>query len=266
MRKKCSVKQTTFNELQNKKLEKCYVIIHVVTVKMPIKRKENIENVLIYIFYGVTLTGRKTIIGIYEENKNDNRFWLEKLEYIRSRNLEKVLFVSMEQNKKLEQAFKILYNNIKIIPSASKIVSCIAIFTHYHWQCDSEREMIKSFLAEDSKECEEILSTIKEKYKENKVAVMLVDKHSNDIKSYYKYEKEFRHLFCSYFTIKIMTNNILRLNKTITVFESIESIFEKLLEYYTVFEQTRSYTKKEWVLILNEVYSKFATEIEEYIL
>lgn len=266
MRRKEEIRKTTFNELLNKKLVKFYVIVHVVTVKMPIKKNENIININIYILYGVDIRGQKTILGIYKENKNDNRFWLEKLEYIKSRNLEKILFVSMEPNKKLEQAFKILYNNVKIIPSAVNIVSCIAVFTHYEWQSDSEREMVRSFLCENIEECEEVLNGIKEKYSENKVATVLIDKYSDDIKAYYKYEREFRHLFCSYFTIKIMKNNILRLNKTQNVYENLESIFENLLDYYTLFERTRSYTKKEWVKILNEIYLKFGNEIGEYII
>lgn len=266
MRRKELVKQTNFHELINKKLDKCYVVIHVVNVKMPVKRDESIVNINIYILYGVNLRGQKTVIGIYEENTNDNRFWLEKLEYIKSRNLQKVLFVSMENNKKLEQAFKIVYNNVNIIPSAVNIVSCIAVFVHYHWQSDSEREILKAFLCDNIEECNKSLEAIKEKYHENKVAQVLLNKHSENIRAYYKYEKEFRHLFCSYFTIRIMTTNILRLNKTKDVFTDVQSIIEKLLDYYTVFEQTRSYTKKEWTLILNEIYSKFADEIEEYIL
>ena len=172
----------------------------------------------------------------------------------------------MESNKKLEQAFKIVYNNVNIIPSAVNIVSCIAVFVHCHWQSDSEREILKAFLCENIEECNEILEEIKQKYYENKVAQMLLNKNCESIKAYYKYKKEFRHLFCSYFTIKTMTNNILRLNKTKDVFVNVQSIVEKILDYYTVFEQTRSYTKKEWTLILNEIYLKFGDEIEEYIL
>ena len=265
MRKNCELRKTTINELLNKKLDKFYVIVHIVTVKMPIKKNENIINTNIYIIYGVDIRGQKTVLGIYKENKNDNRFWLEKLEYIKSRNLEKILFVSMEPHKKLEQAFKILYNNVKIIPSAINIVKNIAKFTQYGWQSESEREIVNAFLCDNIEECEELLNILKEKYTDNKVAIMLIDKYTNEIKEYYKYEKGFRHLFCSYFTIQRMIYQILRINKKAKVCDNLEMIIENLLEYYTLFENTRSYKKKEWVIILNEIYLKYGEEIGEYI-
>jgi len=258
-------KKTTFNELQNKKLDKFYVIIHVVTVKMPIKRDTGISNVNIYILYGISLNGSKKIIGIYEENIQDNRFWLETLEYIKARDLEKILFVSMESNKKLEQAFKIMYNNVQIVPSAVKIISSISSYTNQKWQSETEKDILKVFLADNVEESDKVMLDIKEKHNDNKIAVMLLDRYSENIRKYYKYEKSFRHLFCSYFTIKIMKGNIVRLNNIKDIFESIESIFNRLLDYYTVFENTKSYTKKEWVLILNDIYVKFSAEVEEYI-
>ena len=59
---------------------------------------------------------------MYIENKEDNRYWLKEIEKVKQRGLKKVLYISVEENnKKLEQAFKIVYNPyIELIHYESK--------------------------------------------------------------------------------------------------------------------------------------------------
>ena len=100
----------TVNDLKNRKLDKFYVAMYIITYPVPIKREECIENINLIVIYGVNCEGKKIIIDIFLERENDNRFWLEKFEHIKSRGLEKILFLVTKLNKNIDRAIKILYN------------------------------------------------------------------------------------------------------------------------------------------------------------
>jgi len=260
--------KTNYEEIQKKRLEKFYVIIHIVRVTIPVKKEGEIYNTDITVIYGYNLQGLKTIIGIYEEDKNDNRYWLEQLEQVKGRGLEVVKFVSSEPNKKLEQALKIVYTGVEIIPSADRIITKIVNYAPNRWRDETGRELLKMFLAEDKEDFEAIYNSLQEKYIENRIVVIMLERYKEEIAAYYEYSREFRHLFCSYYTIRVMLYTfyaaVRRKDDYYTGAEQI--VNETLGEYLSKFEATRSYVKKDWIRIQNEIYAKFAEEIEGYIL
>lgn len=266
--RKPKIYKTDYEEIQNKKLENFYVILHVVKIKIPVKKNKEIYEAEITVIYGVNLQGIKTIIGIYEEDKNNSRYWLEQIEYIKSRNLEKIKFVSTETNKRLEQALKIVYTGVEIIPSADKIISKIVNYAPNRWRDETGREILKLFLANDIEDYKIVLEDLKEKYSDNKIVLIILKKNEKEIESYYKYSREFRHLFCSYYTIRVMLYTFLNSirNKEEYYTSLKELINDSLCDYLSKFESNRSYKKKDWIKIQNEIYDKFAEEIEVYIL
>ena len=65
--------------------------------------------------------------------------------------MQKILYVSTERNKRLEQAFKIVYNPIMKI-SISEEVEKIAKYTQFKWKSDGERELVKAYISETEEE------------------------------------------------------------------------------------------------------------------
>lgn len=260
--------KTNYEEIQKKRLEKFYLMVHVVKIEIPIKKEKEIYNTEITLIYGFNLQGKKTIIGIYEEDKENARYWLEEIEKIKSRNLEKIKFISMEENKKLLRAIKIVYNDVEIIPSANTMISKIVSYAPNRYRDETGREILKIFLAENIEESLKVKKELEEKYSDNKLVLVLLEKYKKQIEEYYQYSREFRHLFCSYYTIRVMLYKFKNaINKKETYFSELEEIVnDGLEEYLAKFEANRSYRKKDWVQIQNEVYSKYEKEIEEYMI
>lgn len=265
MKPKYKIRKTNYEEIMNKKLDELNIIVHIFSVKINMVEGKIKNKRKIYIMYGVDINGYKQIIGIYEENVENNRYWIEELEKIKGRGLKKVLYVSTETNKRLEQALKMIYNPIIKI-GVNEDIERIAKYTQYRWRSDGERELMRAYLAETMEEFKEKLEVIKEKYKENVIGIKLVNEFEK------KYEKEInketkwmRNLYCSYHTKLKIRRNFLNIARDYEEIKSIEDLVEKREEYISMFERTRIYTKKDWVQILNQIYEKKSEEIEEYI-
>lgn len=259
------IRDTSYEEIQNKKLDEMYLVIQITSVEMMIGEGDILEKSKIYIIYGLNILGKRTIIGIYVENKDDTRYWIEQFEKIKQRGLKKIIYVSTEKNKRLEQALKIVYNPI-MKESIDEKVEKIANYTQIKWKADGERELVKAYLAENLEEYKEIIKQIKEKYKENQIGTILINEFDKHIEKDIKEEtRAVRHLICSYHTKKRLKRILKRTEKENKEISSIEELFELKREFFSTFEKTRTYSKEKWTKLLNDLYKEKYEEIKEYV-
>ena len=83
MRSKFPRRKICYEEIQNKKLKEFYVVIQVVTFDMMLGKKPVLELSKVYMIYGIDILGTRTIIGIYKEDKENTRYWLNEIENIK---------------------------------------------------------------------------------------------------------------------------------------------------------------------------------------
>lgn len=188
------------------------------------------------------------------------------MDKVKQRGLKKVLYVSSDGNKKLEQALKIVYNPI-IKKSINEEVEKIAEYiTKREWPSMQEREIIRAYLAETPEEYHEKIQEIKEKNKENRIGIMLIEEFEKKIERQIEEEpKEIRHLICSYSTRTNLKRNLRNIEKEYDKIVDLEDLFKKRQEYFKTFERTKSYSKIEWTEILNKLYEIKYEEIKEYV-
>lgn len=264
MRSKLPNRETCYGEIQNKKLKEFYVVIQVVTIEMMIGAKPVLETSKIYIMYGIDILGVKNIIGIYKEDAENTRFWLNEIEKIKTRGLKRVAYVSLEKNNKLEQAFKIVYNP-EIRLSINERIERIAKYTQKRYASAGEQEIIRAYLSETLEEYTKLMDEIENKYKENAIGILLIKKLREQTDKDIKEPREIRHIINSYVTKRKIRDRMRKLSREYEEIVSIEDLVNKSKEYFSMFERTRVYSKKEWQVILNEIYKQKSEEIQEYI-
>lgn len=258
------IRKTNYEETMNKKLKEFYIIIHVVTFELLLGEGNILEKSKIYMIYGVDIFGRKEIIGLYKEDAENNRYWLNEIEKIRSRGLKKVLYVATENNKRLEQSLKMIYNPIMKI-SINEEVERIAKYTQYRWKATGEQELVRVYLSETKEEYEEKMRELKEKYKENKIGSILLEEFEKKIEKDMQETVEMRHLICSYSTKRKLKQIVTRVEKEYEEIKDIKDLFEKKREEFSIFGKTRLYSKEKWTNLLNKIYKERYEEIKEYI-
>ena len=265
-RKKYPIRENYYEEIKNKKLEEFYLVIQIITVDLNLGEKAVLEKSKVYVMYGINVIGKKTILGLYVENKNNSRYWLDQIEKIKYRGLKKVLYVSMEENKKLEQALKIVYNPI-IKTSITRDVEKIAEYvTRREWPSMQERKLIRAYLSETEEGYHEKIKELKEEYKGNQLGIILLENFEKKFEKQIRdMPKEIRHLICSYSIRTHMKRELRNLEREYADIKDVEDLFEKKKEYFRTFERTRSYGKLEWMEILNKIYEEKYEEIKEYV-
>lgn len=148
-----------------KKLKEFYVVVQMVSTEIMLGEGTILQSTKLTMLYGLDILGNRTIIGLYVENKEDNRFWLKEIEKIKQRGLKKILYVSVEENnKKLEQAFKIVYNPY-VKESLNGKIEKVAKYTQKKWASFGEQEIIQAYFSNSKAEYEEQMKIIEEKKK-----------------------------------------------------------------------------------------------------
>lgn len=263
MRKKYSNRKTCYEEIQNKKLNEFYVVVQIVSFEMILGIKPVLELSKIYIIYGIDILGFRTIIGIYKEDKENNRYWLNEIEKIKSRGLKNIAYISLEKNARLEQALKIVYNT-EIRESINEKIERIAKYTQYKFATIGEQEIIKAYLANTPEEYVDGMNAIEEKYKDNAIGTLLIKKLREQTDKDINEFRAIRHLINSYITKRKIKFKMKKISKEYDEIKDLEDLVEKGKEFFSMFERTRTYSKKQWTEILNELY-KVKEEIQEYI-
>jgi len=264
MRSKFPRRKTCYEEIQNKKLKEFYVVIQVVTFEMMLGKKPVLELSKVYIIYGIDILGARTIIGIYKEDKENTRYWLNEIEKIKMRGLKKIAYVSIEKNNRLEQAFKIVYNP-EIRESINEKIERIAKYVSRKAAIIDEQDITRAYVSETLEEYEKLMAEIEDKYKENAIGILLLKKLREQTDQDIKEPRQIRHIINSHATKRKLKLRMQKLSREYEEIENIEDLVEKSKEYFSMFERTRIYSKKQWSDILNVVYELKKEEIQEYI-
>lgn len=258
-------RQTSYEEIQNKKLKEFYVVVQIVSTEIQLGEGPVLEASKVVMMYGLDILGYRTIIGLYKEKKEDNRYWINELEKVKSRGMKKVLYVSIEENnKRLEQAMKIVYNP-KINESINEGVEKIAKYTQKKWASYGEREIIRAYLSESKEEYEKKMEEIEEKYKGNYIGSILIKEIKKRMIKDIEKPIVIRHMINSYASKRKFKNWIKKAEREYEEIRDIEDLVEKKKEKFTTFERMRPYSKEKWSEILNEIYKEHYEEIKEYI-
>ena len=258
-------RQTSYEEIQNKKLKEFYVVVQMVSTELYLGERTILEPSKVIMLYGLDILGYRTIIGLYIENKEDNRYWLKELEKVKQRGLKKVLYVSIEENnKRLEQALRIVYNPY-INESINERVEKVAKYTQKKWASYGEQEIIRAYLAESKSEYETQMQQIEEKYKENYIGSLLIKDLRKKMDKDVEKPLLIRHMINSYASKRKLKNWIKKAEHEYEEIKDMEDLVEKKKDKFTTFERMRPYSKEKWSEILNEIYKEHFEEVKEFI-
>lgn len=259
------MEKINLTDLQKRKLTGCFISVYVVCKVIKIRTDTCIANKKLYFLYGIDLIGNRQVLGLYLDNDNDARFWLEKFEDFQARNLKNILFFITPANKHIERAVKIIYNSVKIIHSPDSTFETITRFWADHPSRKMKVALKDLFLAEDYERYKINYEIFKNIYVDNTLILMMMDKKQEEIKIFYQYSKELRELFYPFYTIHEMKKYLNKIKTKEPLCRNINEIIEYCLPYINSFEIGRSYSKKKWLELISMLYEENKNIMEEYI-
>jgi transposase-like protein len=209
--------------------------------------------------------GSRQVLGVYFDNENDNRFWLERFEDLKARGLDKALFLVMPRNKNIERCIKILYNDIQIVYSPDEIYQSITKFFAQKPSRKMQIALKELFLKENIDMYKIDLEMFKEIYLDNKIIKILLSEKEKEIENFYKYKYSLRKLLYPYYMIREMQKFLNKLKTREKLCTNINEVTEAFLPYIHSFETGRTYSKVEWLELISDIYEDYKEILEEYL-
>lgn len=247
--------------IKTRDLDVTYTIIYVIKNKVKYYTKDKLVSNYVYSFMGINNLGFRTLIDIKLERKNDNHFWLDIFESFKSRGVKNILFMSIENNNKISRALKISFPNTIITLSLTNIIQSIYKFV----DCRGRNVLIKQIknlcIQESLSDFEDKVKVFKEQYKNNYIMSTIIENNISKFKDYYKYSVNIRKFLFNHNRISDLYDMINKYSKT-NYINHVNDLWNYLYDDIVYIEEYKSYSKKNWTGVLNDLYLLFPNYLE----
>ena len=244
--------QLTLSECSKRKLDETYLVVYAIKNEINIKKADYIEKSDVYTLIGIDLKGFRQFINIYQDRVNNNRFWLDCFESLKSRGLKNILFMAIDNNKNFRRTAKIAFPDVVFVDS---LTSIIPKFYKYTAERDAQRiasKLHSLYVHKTSAEYQEAIKNFGN-ISNNAIHKKLIEKYLSNIEHLYKYSQNIRTLIFKHSANMELFDKIrLSFNSNCNYVLDLDEIYDKLGNINDFFGFT-SFKKREWTLILNDL-------------
>lgn len=235
-----------------KRLDDMYLVMYAIKNDVNMKKADIIDNIDIYTIVGINKRGIRQLVGIYQDRPLNNRYWLDVFENFKSRGLNTILFLSVDDNKNLKRTAKIAFPMVNFVDSLTFVTSK---FDKYVTE-KSSRKVIsrihKLYVQNTLNDYKKELDIFKETYN-NIIHQKFIAKYLSNFEVLYKYSFNIRNLlFKPSANTRIYDRIRLSFNSNESYITDLNEVYEKL-ESMDRFFGFISFNKKQWTLILNDL-------------
>lgn len=242
-----------------KRLDDMYLIMYAIKNELNIKKGDAIENVDVYTLVGINKKGIRQLVGIYQDRPQNNRYWLDIFESIKSRGLKNILFLAIDENKNFKRTVKITFPSVIFVDALTYIAPR---FDKYTSEKSSRKVVSKIhdlYSQQTLTEFKTSLTNFKESYN-NTIHKKLIEKYLNNVEKYYKYSYNIRNLlFKPSANMRIYDRIRLAFNSNENYISDLNEVYEKL-ESMDRFFGFISFNKNQWTMILNDLMLLYPEE------
>ena len=246
------MKELTITDCSKRRLEDTYLVVYAIKNEINIKKGEYIEKEDIYTLVGIDKKGFRTLINVYTDRKNNNRYWLDCFENLKVRGIKNILFLSVDDNKNIKKAAKVSFPTITFIDSITDIMPKFYKFSYEKNAREIGSKLHNLYVQKTLTDFKEQFKKFKERYN-NVIHQKLIEKYLTNIESLYKYSVNIRKLLFRHSANIYLYDRIrLSFNSQKSYVNNLEEVYEKLGGMDDYFGFT-SFKKNEWILMLNDI-------------
>lgn len=253
-------------EWQNRPLEAIYPIVFMDATVLKIRVDRVVKNIAAYIMLGITLEGKKEILGIWIGENETSKYWLTLLNELKNRGVEDILIFAIDGLNGFNQAIQAVYPK-------SEIQRCIV---------HQIRSSLKFVSWKDRKAVAKDLKTIYTASTEEDAQLALTEFNDiwgskyphilqswlnnwNELATFFKYPKSIQTLIYTTNPIESLNANIKRKTNSKGSFPTIDSAFKMLYmstqEVQAKWERT---SMRNWSEIYPQLCIFFSEIMEKY--
>lgn len=246
-------------EWQSRPLEAIYPVVFLDCIHVKAKLEGKINNIAVYVIYGVTLKGMREVLGHWVGTGSEGAsYWLEVVTDLQNRGVQDILIASIDGLKGFSEAIQSVFPKTKIQRCIIHQIRNSMKYVAWKDRKEFVADLKLIYKAATKEEAEMNLLKLAEKWgKKYAIAVKSWENNWDELSTYFDYTKEIRRIIYTTNTIESYNRQIRKVIKTRSVFPTERSI--RKLFYLANCDIVRKWTKpmSNWANILNQLVIKF---------
>ena len=249
-------------EWQTRPLEAIYPIIFMDAIHYHVRSEGQIVKKAVYITIGISSSGEKDVIGMWVGENESAKFWLSKLNELKSRGVEDILIACVDELTEFSNAIDAIYPQTQIKQCIIHQIRSSTQFVSYK----DIKVLIADLKLEYKATTEESallnLELFDEKWgkKYPKIAISWKNNWPR-LSTYFKYPQEVRTLIYTTNTIEGYNRQLRKVTKNKSVFPTDDSLLKML--YLATQDITKKWTsrQRDWGQIISQLQIYFEGRI-----
>ena len=251
-------------EWQNRPLESIYPVIFMDATVLKVRIDRVVKNVAAYIMLGITLDGKKEIIGIWIGENETSKYWLTLLNELKNRGVEDVLIFAIDGLNGFNQAIEAVYPKAEIQRCIVHQIRSSLRYVSWKDRKAVAKDLKTIYTASTEEDAQIALTEFNDIWgKKYPHITQSWSNNWNELATFFKYPKPIQTLIYSTNHIESLNANIKRKTKSKGSFPTIDSAFKML---YLATQEVQEKWKRNGIRSWSEIYPQlciFFSEIME---
>jgi len=254
------------NEWQARPLEAIYPIIFMDATVLKIRVDRVVKNIAAYIMLGITLEGKKEIMGIWVGENETSKYWLTVLNDIQKRGIQDVLIFAIDGLNGFNEAIQAVYPKAEIQRCIVHQIRSSLKFVSWKDRKAVAKDLKSVYTAHNEKDAQIALTEFNELWgKKYPNITASWTTHWNELATFFKYPESVRTLIYTTNPIESLNAAIKRKTKSKGSFPTIESAFKMLyLTTQEIREKWKANSLRNWYEIYPQLSIFFSEIMSKY--
>ncbi len=254
---------------RSRPLEPIYAIIYMDAIFYKIRRDSTVKNLPVYAIIGITLEGKRDILGLWIGNGEGESatFWLDVLNELKNRGVKDVLIFTVDGITHIEDAINTAFPQSQIQRCVVHQVRNSLRFVSYKDRKDVARDLKKIYTAPTEEMGLTRLSEFEEKWNSRYPNISRSwNRNWEYLSTLYRYPDEIRRLIYTTNPIENFNRGLRKVTKTKGVFPTEDSVYKLL--YLAIMNIERKWNNRRisnWHIIYPQLYLYFEDRIKLYV-
>ena len=253
-------------EWQNRPLEAIYPIVFMDATILKIRVDRVVKNIAAYIMLGITLEGKKEILGIWIGENETSKYWLTLLNELKNRGVEDILIFAIDGLNGFNQAIQAVYPKAEIQRCIVHQIRSSLKFVSWKDRKAVAKDLKTIYTAKTEEDAQLALTEFNDIWGSKYPHILQSWLNNwNELATFFKYPKSIQTLIYTTNPIESLNANIKRKTNSKGSFPTIDSAFKMLYmstqEVQAKWERT---SMRNWSEIYPQLCIFFSEIMEKY--
>lgn len=259
---------------QNRPLEPIYPIVFLDCIRYKIRDGGGdgrgiggrVINKAVYVLLGISITGKKDVLGLYTSENESAKFWMNVLSDIRERGVQDILICPTDNLTGFNEAITSIFPNTKHQKCIVHQIRNSTKFVSYKDLKPFTKDLKTIYTAKDELTALENFEKVKEVWNHKySYAIKSWETNWNELMTFMEYPKEIRTLIYTTNPIEGLNRQLRKVTKKRASFPTDNSLFKCLFLAIQNIQKKWTLPIRNWSQIINQLTIIFEDRITKYI-